>query len=162
MADIVPPSGRPARSYRYAGKSIRRGEDLLRGAGGFLADISAPEAAELFVIRSTEPHAIVQRIRTERALESPGVIAVLTAGDLALANDALPCLDMILGTLDVRQRVMATNRVRYVGQPVALVLATNRYLAEDAAPLVEIDYEPLPSITDHLAAMRPDAPLLYP
>jgi carbon-monoxide dehydrogenase large subunit len=164
MADIVPPSVRPARSYRYAGKSIRRGEDpdLLRGGGGFLADIPAPDAAELFVIRSTEPHAIVERIRTDRALESPGVIAVLTGCDLDLVSDALPCLDMILGTLDVRQRVMATNRVRYVGQPVALVVATNRYLAEDAAPLVEIDYEPLPPITDHLAAMTPDAPLLYP
>ena len=164
MADIVRPPVRPARSYRYAGKSIRRGEDpdLLRGAGGFLADIPAPDAAELFVIRSTQPHAIVKGIRTERALESPGVIAVLTAGDLGLVDDALPCLDMTPGSLDVRQRVMARNRVRYVGQPVALIVATNRYLAEDAAPLIEIDYEPLPSVTDHLAAIEPDAPLLYP
>jgi aerobic carbon-monoxide dehydrogenase large subunit len=164
MAEILPPPVRPARSYRYAGKSIRRGEDpdLLRGKGGFLADLPAPDAAELFVIRSTQPHAIVKEIRTGPAFQSPGVIAVFTAADLALIDDALPCLDMIPGTLDVRQRVMATDRVRYVGQPVALVVATNRYLAEDAAALVEIDYETLPSITDHLAATAPGAPLLYP
>ena len=164
MAKILPPPVRPGRSYRYAGKSVRRGEDpeLLRGAGGFLADMSAPGAAELFVIRSTQPHATIERIAAERASQSPGVIAVLTAGDLSLVSDALPCLDMIAGTLDVRQRVMATDRVRYVGQPVAVVVATNRYLAEDAALLVEIDYAPLPAVTNHLAAMAPDAPLLYP
>ncbi len=164
MAEILPPPVRPARSYRYAGKSIRRGEDadLLRGKGGFLADLPAPDAAELFVVRSTQPHAIVKELRTGPALRSPGVIACLTASDLGLVDDALPCLDMIPGTLDVRQRVMATDRVRYVGQPIAVVVATNRYLAEDAAALVEIDYETLPAITGHLAATSPSAPLLYP
>ena len=105
-----------------------------------------------------EPHAIVRAIRKERALASPGVIAVLTASDLDLVDDVLPCVDMIPGTLDVRQRVMARDRVRYVGQPVALVVAANRYLAEDAAALVEIDYESLPPVTDHMAAMDPGAP----
>jgi aerobic carbon-monoxide dehydrogenase large subunit len=164
MADVVRPPVRPARSYKYAGKSIRRGEDpdLLRGAGGFLADAPAQDAAELLVIRSTQAHALIRAIRTQRALESPGVSAVLTAGDLKLVDDALPCLDMIAGTLDVRQRVMATDRVRYVGQPIAVVVAANRYLAEDAAALVEIDYEPLSPVTDHIAATKPGAPLLYP
>src|ERR1700691_4127286 len=155
---------RPARGRRYVGEAVLRAEDecLLRGAGGFLADISADDAAEICIVRSTRPHAIVRAIRTDRALANPGVIAVLTANDLDLVDDVLPCVDMVPGTLDVRQRVIARDRVRYVGQPVALVVAANRYLAEDAAALVEIDYESLPAVTDHMAAMNAGAPLLYP
>ncbi|HWF39784.1 MAG TPA: xanthine dehydrogenase family protein molybdopterin-binding subunit [Candidatus Acidoferrales bacterium] len=164
MADVASPSVRPGRSYRYAGKPIRRAEDadLLRGAGGFLADIPTPDAAEAFIVRSTHAHALIRGIRSEHALKNPGVIAVFTAADLDLADDALPCLDMLVGTLDVRHRVMAKDRVRYVGQPVALIVALNRYLAEDAAALVEIDYENLPAVTDHLQAIEGNAPLLYP
>lgn len=164
MADAARPPVRPGRGYRYAGKSVRRGEDadLLRGAGGFLADIPTPDAAEVFIVRSAQAHARIRSIRRERALKNPGVIAVFTAADLDLADDALPCLDMLAGTLDVRHRVMAKDRVRYVGQPVALIAALNRYLAEDAAAIVEIDYESLPPVTDHLQAIEPKAPLLYP
>jgi carbon-monoxide dehydrogenase large subunit len=137
-------------------------QELLQGRGGFLPDLAAPNAAEICIVRSTEPHAMVRAIRKERALASPGVIAVLTADDLDLVNEVLPCVDMIPGTLDARHRVMARDRVRYVGQAVALVAAENRYLAEDAAALVEIDYEPLPPVADHMAAANPGAPLLYP
>jgi aerobic carbon-monoxide dehydrogenase large subunit len=156
---------RPSRSRRrYAGEAILRAEDerLLRGDGGFLPDVSAPDAAEICIVRSTQPHAVVRAVRKERAVASPGVIAVLAARDLDLADDVLPCVDMIPGTLDVRQRAIARDRVRYVGQAVALVVAENRYLAEDAAALVEIDYEPLPPVTDHMAAMDTNGPLLYP
>jgi carbon-monoxide dehydrogenase large subunit len=154
----------PPRSRRYVGEAVLRLEDqeLLQGSGGFLPDLAAPNAAEICIVRSTEPHALVRAIRKERALASPGVIAVLTADDLDIVNDVLPCVDMISGTLDVRHRVIARERVRYVGQAVALVVAANRYLAEDAAALVEIDYESLPPVTDHMAAMNPGAPLLYP
>jgi len=164
MGDISNPGIRLPRMYKYAGKPIRRGEDpeLLKGGGGFLPDLTAPDAAEVCIVRSTKPHAIVRAIRTNRALASPGVIAILTADDLGLADEALPCVDTIPGTLDVRHRVIARDRVRYVGQAIALVVAANRYLAEDAAALVEVEYEPLPSVIDHLAAMEPGAPLLYP
>ena len=156
---IAPPGSR-----RYVGKAVLRLEDqeLLQGRGGFLPDLPSPYAAEICIVRSTEPHAIVRAIRKERALANPGVIAILTANDLDFVNDVLPCVDMIPGTLDVRQRVIARDRVRYVGQAVALVVAANRYLAEDAAALVEIEYESLPPVTDHMAARNPDAPLLYP
>jgi len=154
---------RPGRR-RYVGEAVLRREDeeLLQGRGGFLPDLAAPNAAEICIVRSTEPHAVVRAIRKERALASPGVIAVLAADDLDFVDDVLPCVDMIPGTLDVRQRVIARERVRYVGQPMALVVATNRYLAEDAAALIEIVYESLPPVTDHMAAMNPGAPLLYP
>jgi carbon-monoxide dehydrogenase large subunit len=157
-------SALPSRSRRYVGEAVLRCEDeeLLQGRGGFLPDLAAPNAAEICIVRSTEPHAIVRAIRKERALAIPGVIAILAADDLDLVNDVLPCVDMIPGTLDVRHRVIARDRVRYVGQPVAVVVAENRYLAEDAAALVEIEYESLPPVTDHMAAMNPGAPLLYP
>jgi len=155
---------RPRRTRRYMGEAVRRLEDacLLQGAGGFLADIPAPNAGEVCIIRSVEPHAIIRAIRTDRARSAPGVIAVLAANDLDLVDDVLPCVDMIPGTLDVRHRVIAKDRVRYVGQAVALVVAENRYLAEDAAALVEVDYESLSPVTDHMAAMDPGASLLYP
>jgi carbon-monoxide dehydrogenase large subunit len=86
----------------------------------------------------------------------------MTANDLDLVDDVLPCVDMIPGTLDVRHRVIVRDRARYVGQAVALVVAENRYLAEDAAVLVEVEYESLPPVTDHMTAMNPGAPLLYP
>jgi carbon-monoxide dehydrogenase large subunit len=155
------PASRPR---RYMGEAVLRAEDelLLRGGGGFLADLPATEAAEICFVRSTEAHAMVRAIRTEHALECPGVMAILTANDLEFTEDALPCLDMIPGTLDARWRVIARDRVRYVGQPVAVVVALNRYLAEDAAALVKIEYDSLPPVTDHTAAMNPGAPLLYP
>jgi carbon-monoxide dehydrogenase large subunit len=164
MTEETIKSAPPSRSRRYVGEAVLRDEDreLLQGRGGFLPDLAAPNAAEICIVRSTLPHAIVRAIRKERALASPGVIAVLTVNDLDLVDDVLPCVDMIPGTLDVRQRVMARDRVRYVGQPVALVVAANRYLAEDAAALVEMEYESLPPVTDHMAAMNPGAPLLYP
>ena len=157
-------SSRSSPARRYVGEAVLRAEDeiLLRGSGGFLPDLPAPEAAEICIVRSTEPHALVRAIRTERALASPGVIAILTADDLDFVDDALPCLDMIPGTLDARQRAIARDRVRYEGQPVAVVVAANRYLAEDAAALVEIDYESLLPVTDHMTARNPGAPLLYP
>ncbi|MGD0965572.1 MAG: xanthine dehydrogenase family protein molybdopterin-binding subunit [Candidatus Acidiferrales bacterium] len=164
MTEKTPMLVQPARIRRYVGQAVLRAEDecLLRGTGGFLVDIPAPDAAEICVVRSREPHAIVRKICTDRALANPGVIAILTANDLDLVDEVLPCVDMIPGTLDVRHRVIARDRVRYVGQPVALVVAANRYLAEDAAALVEIEYESLPPVTDHMAAMNPGAPLLYP
>lgn len=164
MTEKAVKSLRSPENRRYVGEPVLRHEDeeLLQGRGGFLPDLAAPNAAEICIVRSTEPHAILRAIRTERALAIPGVIAVLTANDLELVDDVLPCVDMIPGTLDARQRVIARDRVRYVGQPVALVVAENRYLAEDAAALVEIDYELLAPVTDHMAAKNPGAPLLYP
>jgi len=158
------PAMAPPGIRRYVGEAVLRDEDreLLRGRGGFLPDLAAPDAAEICVVRSTEPHAMVRAIRKERALALPGVIAVLTANELDLVDDVLPCVDMIPGTLDARHRVIARDRVRYIGQAVALVVAANRYIAEDAAALVEIEYEALPPVTDHMAARNPGAPLLYP
>jgi aerobic carbon-monoxide dehydrogenase large subunit len=163
MNDGPRPSGLPPHK-RYVGSSVRRGEDaeLLRGRGGFLADLAGEGAAEICIVRSAEAHAMVRSIRKELALVVPGVIAVLSRADLDFADDALPCVDMLSGTLDARHKAIASDRVRYVGQAVAIVVAENRYVAEDAAALVEIEYEPLPAILDHMAAASPGPSLLYP
>jgi carbon-monoxide dehydrogenase large subunit len=164
MTEKMSRSSVRAKSKRYVGEAVMRDEDreLLLGRGGFLADRSEPNAAEICIVRSTQAHALICEIRKERALACPGVIAVLTAEDLEISNEVLPCVDMIPGTLDVRHRAIARERVRYVGQPVAMVIAANRYLAEDAAARVEVDYETLPAVTDHMAAKDAGAPLLYP
>src|SRR5579862_2164385 len=116
------PAMAPPGIRRYVGEAVLRDEDreLLGGRGGFLPDLAAPDAAEICVVRSTEPRAMVRAIRKERALALPGVIAVLTANELDLVDDVLPCVDMIPGTLDARHRVIARDRVRYIGQAVAL------------------------------------------
>jgi carbon-monoxide dehydrogenase large subunit len=160
----APIPGRPSRTRRYVGEAVRRAEDeqLLRGRGDFLADRIDPDAAEVCIVRSTQPHARIRAIHKDRARSIPGVIAVLSADDLEFVDDRLPCVDMIPGTLDVRHRAIARERVRYVGQPVAIVVAANRYLAEDAAALVDVEYETFPAVLDHKAAMESDAPLLYP
>ena len=79
----------PPKNRRYVGEAVLRAEDeeLLQGRGGFLADLEQPNAAEICIVRSTEPHAIVRAIRKERALEIPGVIAVLAADDLDFVDE---------------------------------------------------------------------------
>src|ERR1700730_13126354 len=113
MTEKTLKSTAPSRSRRYVGEAVLRGEDqeLLQGRGGFLPDLAAPNAAEICIVRSTEPHALLRAIRPERPLALPGVSAVLTATDLDLVNDVPPCVDMIPGTLDARHRVIARDRV---------------------------------------------------
>jgi aerobic carbon-monoxide dehydrogenase large subunit len=149
---------------KHVGQPLRRPEDvgILRGAGRFLADIDLPGALEIHIVRSTEPHALIAEIDTAHARKAPGVVAVLTGHDVTLADNRLPCIDMLSHTLDARQRVLPTDRVRYVGEPIAVVVADNRYRAEDAAELVRIDYRPLPAVVDASDAAKDGAELLYP
>jgi aerobic carbon-monoxide dehydrogenase large subunit len=149
---------------KYVGRAIRRSEDsgILRGEGGFLADIDLAGALEIHFVRSTEAHATIDRIHLDKALASPGVVAIYTGNDIAFADDHVLCIDMLPTTLDVRQRVLPKDRVRYVGEIIAVVVAEDRYLAEDAADLVRIDYGRLEPVLDTAAATRQGAQLLYP
>jgi carbon-monoxide dehydrogenase large subunit len=151
-------------SSRHVGRSIRRPEDsdILRGAGRFIADIELPGACEVHIVRSTEPHALIKAFDTDAASRAPGVVAVLTGYDIPFADNRLPCIDMLQDTHDVRQRLLPVDRVRYVGEPVAVVVAEDRYRAEDAAELIRIDYEPLPVVTSADDGAKAEAHLLYP
>ena len=133
----------------YTGQSMRRMEDdrLLRGAGQFVADLAIPSTLHMVVVRSTEAHAIIDSIDTSEALASEGVISVTTGADLFGHLEVMvrPGVDATLGA---EHPILAGDRVLYVGQPVALVIAENLGAAEDAAELVDIRYSPLPVVTD--------------
>jgi CO/xanthine dehydrogenase Mo-binding subunit len=128
---------------KFVGRSVPRLEDrpLLTGKGKFAADVSFPGQWTMRVVRSPVAHGTIKSIDTRAALALPGVHAVWTAADVAHIPP-IPFRLTGLKTLEpYRQRVMASDTVRYVGEPVALVFAENQYLAEDAADLVELEIE---------------------
>jgi aerobic carbon-monoxide dehydrogenase large subunit len=147
----------------YTGNSVLRREDerLLRGLGRYLDDIEEPHGTlHLAFFRSPHAHARIVGIDISAARATPGVVAVFTGADLAPL--AKPFLSPALpGEPKVERPCMAIDVVRYVGEPVAAVVAENPYLAEDARDLIEIAFEPLPTSTTFEAAIAPDAPRVH-
>jgi CO/xanthine dehydrogenase Mo-binding subunit len=135
-------------SGKLIGRSVSRLEDppLLTGAGCFAADVSFPHQLHMRVVRSAYAHARLVAIDTTQARALPGVYAVWTAPDVA----HVPPIDFRLTRIDglepYRQHILATDRLRYVGEPVAAVFADDPYVAEDAADLVEVEAEELPPL----------------
>src|ERR1700737_1173880 len=151
---IDPASGAPGRgavetvTTRWFGERVQRVEDdrLLRGKGHFTDDIDEG-ALESVLVRSQFAHARIKSVDVSAARAVPGVVAVYVAADLPFGDDDLPILIPHPNLTHGRtQRCLASDVVRYVGEAVAFVVAENRYIAEDAADLVEIDYEPLPVV----------------
>ena len=158
---------------KYFGASVRRREDprFLTGEGRFVDDIQLPGLLHAAFVRSPHAHARVRAIRSERALGLPGVVAVFTFDDLARWMKPLPTFGSPPPGLAERvefslkqapQYPLARDTVRYVGEAVAVVVAGSRYIAEDALDLVEVDYEPLPPVTDAKAGGEAGAPPLHP
>jgi carbon-monoxide dehydrogenase large subunit/6-hydroxypseudooxynicotine dehydrogenase subunit gamma len=142
------------------GASVERLEDapLVTGNGLFAADINFPRQLHLRIVRSQQAHAAIAAIRTADAAAVPGVVAIWTAADLA----GLPQIEFREGPQPLlapfRQYVLARDRVRYVGEPVAAVFADDPYVAEDAAELVEIEADDLPVLLDATRAPAEFAP----
>src|SRR6266566_4263723 len=133
---------------RWFGERVQRAEDdrLLRGKGRFTDDIDEG-ALESVLVRSPYAHAQIKSIDVSAARVMPGVVAVYTAQDLPFGGTDLPILIPHPSLTHGRtQRCLASEIVRYAGEAVAFVVADDRYLAEDAAELVEVDYEPLPVV----------------
>ena len=147
---------------RFVGRSVPRREDRgpLTGGSRYIADVKLAGMLEVVFVRSTEAHARIVSVDTSEARALDGVEAVFTATDLAGVRGFPDHVD-IIGP--VRQRPLAADRVRYVGAPYAAVVATDRYVAEDAAALVAAgtEYEPLPTVADVQQALAPGAPKLY-
>jgi len=145
------------------GASPLRKEDwpLVRGEGTFVADFKRPGMVHAFVVRSPLAHARFTTIDRAAALAAPGVIDVITAEDLPDRGRPIPTR-MFHDEASNRflQRPLADGVVRYSGEPVAVVIADTRYRAEDAAELLQIDYEPLDVVLDPDAAVAPEAVLL--
>src|SRR5262249_55202738 len=151
------------------GQGIKRFEDvrLVRGEGRFHADVDLPGQAHAVIVRSMHAHARIRGIDTGSALCAPGVLAVFTGADVA--RDGLGTMTMRLKRgrpegspmFASPQGGLAQERARYVGDPIAMVIAETRAQAEDAADLVRVDYEPLPSVTATAAAAEAGSPSVW-
>ena len=148
---------------KYVGAPVRRREDarLLTGQGRFVDDIRIAHTLHLAFRRSDHAHARIVRIDTRAAEQSPGVVGVFTADDIE--GDAHPILarSRMPNYHPTPLQMLAKDKVRFVGEAVVAVLAENRYLAEDATGLIDIEYAPLPPVTDAEAAALPGAPRLH-
>jgi carbon-monoxide dehydrogenase large subunit len=150
------------------GARIKRNEDprLLTGRAQFVDDVHLPNMAHAAFKRSDYAHARIMGVDVEQARTMPGVIAVYVAEDLGDYWQPSPLLVPPPPTqhIEFNQRTagqLARDKVRYVGEPVAMVVAESRYLAEDAVDTIVVDYEPLPAAVDLEAAMQPGAPLVH-
>src|SRR5688572_2406551 len=145
---------------RHIGAALPRKEDLrfLTGHGRYVEDIEIPGALHACFVRSPHPHARILSIGIEAAKKSPGVIAIYTGKDLAQWTTPLRMAPPIEGLHPVEMTTLPVDKVRFHGDPVACVIATSRYLAEDAAERVEVDYEPLPAVADLAQALAEGAP----
>jgi 2-furoyl-CoA dehydrogenase large subunit len=148
--------GAKAASRTWVGQSLPRLEDeaLLRGEGRFIDDLDpVPNARHAAVLRSPYSHARITRLDPAGALELPGVVGVLTGADVAELSHAFPAgIDS-----PIPHFAAAHETARYVGEPVAVVVARDRYLAEDALELIEAEYEPLEPVLDAEAAADTEA-----
>ena len=148
-----------ATEIRGYGHSVKRKEDprFLRGKGNYIDDIKLPGMLYMDIARSPFAHAKITNINTQPALDTPGVLAVITGKDLDAAGLAwMPTL------MSDRQMVLPVDTVMYQSQEVAAVIAESRYAAADGAAAVEVDYDPLEVIVDPFRALEPDAPILRP
>ena len=146
----------------------RRREDyrLITGSGRYVDDLKSPEgrppALYMVAVRSPYAHALVKGIRIDAARALPGVIAAFASGEIVSNLPPVEPIPIpIPGLKKPTRKALAIDRVRYMGDPVAVVLAENLYTALDARDLVEVDHEPLLAVTDAEDALAPDAPLLY-
>jgi len=146
----------------YVGVAVKRVEDeaLLRGAGAYVDDLREPSLLHLAFVRSPYGHARVRSIDVDAARGLRGVVAVLTADDLDGATLPPPA-GLPPGTRGASAPPLASDVVRYVAEPVVAVVAETRYLAEDAARLVDVEYDPLPAVGRIEDAIGPDAPLVH-
>ena len=149
---------------RGIGAPIRRNEDprLLRGLGSFVDDIEPPGVLHAAILRGPYGHARIRAIDTARARTMPGVHDVYTAADLGSLNQPAPLVVPHPSLTHGRtQRPLAVDKVVFIGEAVAMVVAESRYLAEDAVETIEVDWEPLPATIDFTKAADPGSPLVH-
>ena len=150
---------------RWIGRSLERREDerLLTGQGEYLADLRVPECLHLCFVRSSHAHARIRDFRLETALAMKGVVGAITGAELSkeMQGQRIPVLIPAFAANYRQYWPLAVDEVYWHGEPVAAIAAEDKYVAEDAADAVEVDYEPLPVVTDAEAALREGAPRVY-
>ncbi len=149
------------------GQRVLRKEDarFLTGSGQYTDDVTLPHQVYATFLRSPHAHAAIRGIDTAKAKAAPGVLAVYTAADLTGVN-GLPCGWLITGTdgkpmNEPPHPVLASGKVRYVGDPVAVVVAESIVQAKDAAELIDVDYDVLPAVVNVMDALKPGAPQIH-
>ncbi|MBM3181651.1 MAG: xanthine dehydrogenase family protein molybdopterin-binding subunit [Chloroflexi bacterium] len=153
---------------RYFGERIKRNEDprLLTGQGLYVDDVDLPNMLHVAFMRSPYAHAKINSIDVSQALEREGVVAIYTANDLGdywkpgpLLVSPPPVENIVFN--EKTQVPLAKDKVKFAGEPIVMVLAESRYIAEDALADIQIDYEPLEVVVDLEKAIQPDSPLIH-
>src|SRR5215472_6343861 len=135
---------------KYVGQRIKRTEDprLIQGLGHYVDDIKLPDTLHVAFVRSIHAHAKIKGVDTTGATRAPGVVAVYTGKDVAGKIGPVPCGAALPGLKVPVHTVLATDKVYFVGHPIAAVVAKDKYTARDAADLIMVDYEELPAVVD--------------
>jgi len=150
-------------STKLIGERIKRKEDprLITGTSQYVDDIKLPNMHYVAFLRSIYAHAKINRIDVEEARKLPGVVAVLTAEDIKGVLKPMPCAGGVPDMHMTEHYPLSGGKVRFVGEAIAAVVATDRYVARDAVDLINVDYDPLPAVVDMEKALEKGAPLLY-
>ena len=145
------------------GKKIRRREDprLITGTATYVDDVKLPGMHHACIVRSTHAAARIKSVNVKPALERPGVTAVFTGADVKDLG-SVPCIAHLPGLRQPHHHVLAQDRVYFVGHPIAVVVATDRYIAADAADAVEVEYDVLQAVADPEKALAAGAPPVHP
>lgn len=148
---------------KLVGQPIKRKEDprLITGTATYVDDVNLPGMVHAAILRSIHGHARIRRIDVAAARGHPGVLAVVTGEEVRAHIRPIPCAAQMPDLKMPEHPVLALGKVRYVGEPVAAVVAVDRYTARDALDLIAVDYEPLPAAVDPEQALKPGAPILH-
>src|SRR4051794_30959761 len=153
---------------RQIGARVKRKEDprLITGSSTYVDDLRPARTAHLMILRSIYGHARIVRVDASAAQALPGVIAAYTGEEFRALCGPLPgregeAVPGMTRFVAPTAWPIATDPVRFVGEPVAIVVAADRYIARDALDLIDVEYDPLPAVVDAEAALAPDAPQLY-
>ena len=151
-------------AQKLVGQRVKRVEDprLITGTSHYVDDIHLPGMLYAAFIRSPYAHARIKSIKADLALQHPGVIAVITGNETKDKCGTVPCAAAVPDLKRPAHYCLALDRAYFVGHPVAIVIANDRYTARDAADLVEIDYDPLPAASNPEQALKTGAPLAHP
>lgn len=147
----------------YIGRPLKRKEDprLIQGIGHYVDDLRLPEMHHVVFVRSPHAHARIRSVDVSKARSAPGVVLVLTGKDVKGVIGPVPCAAVIPDMKQATRPVLAVDKVRFVGEAVAMIVGTDRYAVRDAADLVEVEYDPLTAVVNPEKAIANGSPLLF-
>ncbi len=148
---------------KLVGTKVKRREDprLVQGLSHYVDDLRMADVLQVAILRSPHAHARINGIDKDAAQALPGVVSVVTGADIGDSVGSVPCAAANPTLRTPPHPVLAQGEVRYVGEPVAAVVAEDSYTARDALDLIEVDYEPLPAVSDLEKALQPGSPLVH-